>query len=482
MAWPNDNTALTPATEADIPYALRYTHPTVSGSPTVEVTSGPYLDILRQTPYGIQQTVNDGSPSDLSLAWNWAWKYQGVSDPSDRNPVGGPRGCFMPVFGGGRIVSGTVEDWEIRNPLYMQGSRWGGSFGGLSSGYADASNNHRVVSRVRVNFDSGTYDNTIPALYVVGGNVDLSGMVFYNSGTKRERAILYTRMSSTSNPYYIDASTTPTSTTSVSDIRMRSMAFGGFERAIQVGATQTEVNNDLLHFEHCDFGDCDIGIHFRNQNTQVNSAFKNKNGTVRYYQEEGGNLMIRGDNLTYADETLLKLGVNVSHGTGKYRIYDTKFDTQTGGTAKLIDFDSFTDFLNIIDIEVIGGHNAYSGTVGFPTNFIECGGNIRLAVRDFKGIGPITCHAVSGSGTYRGKTHRPFVLLDNCGLYRSSSSDASRFEQLVLSGIYDRTIRDCYLNSNSSKGDTTSRPVRVPDTVSTNSWHGLTGSDDKPWQ
>lgn len=99
----------------------------------VQFTGSSYLDVTKETPYGILTPTTTNSDSaiaaadDISYAVNWALRYMRETDPSLRVPAGGPEGAFTPYIPSCDANEYWIskKPWFIRNLYgsYLQGQR-----------------------------------------------------------------------------------------------------------------------------------------------------------------------------------------------------------------------------------------------------------------------------------------------------------------------------------------------------------------------
>lgn len=400
----------------------------------VEVTGGPYLDIMRHTPYGLQQ---EGGDWDCFNALNWAIKNSRFPDPANRvgeggiSVPGGPAGCFEPVIG----ANSSNEPWLYWNYTRTLWCGWGGRGGSLvgqGMGYSQNNSQQGRFSRLRYDPDVSTeYESFRPAIMVCTGrfkmkDFTLTSWIDSQNPTIRQLplGILFKAFKSAdTNPddgiidsttgQYWDANLGFINDALITECHIEDMSINGFDTAIQVGTTAGESNNDYLQFRRLNFKNSDIGLHvFNNQAVDYWIEDIQDAEQCNIYFEEGGNCVIFGSAVIDPNMTYLKIK-NSGKNNGTFQLHNIKTDPRTNGASYLVEIEGSGLESRQITINFWGGINqAGHQDSGTQTKFIRIGNNCNVNFFGFRGVGKIDVWGGGDGGVgYSNKIFRPCVAL-----------------------------------------------------------------------
>lgn len=451
MAWPADNTPLTPGTEAAIPLPITYTHPTTGAR--VEVVGGPYLDISRHTPYGILDVTSDSAGNNHANAWQWALDNMHRPDPQTRvspeQPLGsqtilagGPEGCFWPVL----PATGSAGNgyWKPMNTVYFPVGKGSGTWG-ASGGGTYSNSNCKNVTRVSWR---NMVDRTKPAIVIQSEKTDLRGLTLngrISTDTWKDRlpAILVYADIRSGQPYY-DANRNNISpgTGSVSrDLTIHNCDFFGGTYACALGDALGDIAVDYFRATSIVVGDCDIGIYclaaFSGQGMELSDVRGSYYDQYLIYFYSGCSALIRNLNPGHNSSTgspIAFIGTSSSNfRNSNLRIENTKIDANFGGQTFL------SAPCTNLSIALNGGTDSpiANGGSGFNPEFILLGGKNLLTIRDWQGVQGIT-HTTGTTGS--------LVAFESCRFWDDKIADPRSVVDETGGTLLRFTVRNCMGN------------------------------------
>lgn len=467
-----------------IPEVKTYTHPTTRAR--VEVTGGPYLDIMRHTPYGLQV---EGPGNDCFDALDWAIRNQSNPDPKTRTSPdgagskkivpGGPPGCFKPIIGGNDVA---YRYWNFTRTLWIPNGR-GGSLEGVGMGYDYAASQQSRFSRLKYTPMPG-YENR-PAIMHTSARFKMSDFTLV-SFTQNETPVrlpvgIQTKLfrnpiDYTSNPLWDPIlgikGDSPQTENHWSDI-----AICGFDTGIKVEDGEKAGNQDYFQFKRLLFRRTGIGIHIVNEQS-LDAWFEDIQDAeeINIYFAAGGNCTIFAPAVVDPNTTFLKIK-NSGKFNGSFSIHDIAVDPRTKGNAYLVDIEGeglasrqiTLNFWGGINQAGAGGTNS-DGSRWTQEKFVRIGNNCNVNFYGFRGIGPI---AVWGGGNggrgWNNKIFRPavnFIASEFWGYNEDNLSNVFQLEPGAVAPEY-RAMGCKYIATGNP--DTTYFPEYLTDVLSSSS-------------
>lgn len=418
------NNDVHPPVYDSIPEVKSYINPVTKVR--VEVTGGPYLDIMRHTPYGLQV---EGPGNDCFDALDWAIRNQSNPDPKTRTSPdgagskkivpGGPPGCFKPIIGGNDVA---YRYWNFTRTLWIPNGR-GGSLEGVGMGYDFAPTQQGRFSRLKYTPQAG-YENR-PAIMHTSARFKMGDFTLVshtqNEGAVRRPIGIQTKLfrnnvDHTSNPLW-DPVLGIKGDSPQTENHWSDMAICGFDTGIRVEDSERAGNQDFFQFRRLLFKRSGIGIHIVNEQS-LDAVFEDIQDAeeINIYFAAGGNCTIFAPAVVDPNTTFLKIK-NSGKFNGSFSIYDIAVDPRTQGQAYLVDIEGeglasrqvTLNFWGGINQAGAGGTNS-AGERWSQEKFLRIGNNCNVNFYGFRGIGPITVWGGgNGSRGWNNKIFRPAV-------------------------------------------------------------------------
>ena len=383
---------------------------TALGQSVPERSSSLYLNVCRDTPYGMLKPTDD-----IADALQWAIDSQ-------RQGTG-----FKPY-----VPAGV---WSFGKTLRIP-NREGGCLLGMGRGENNSAGTGTQTTLIY------TGDPSEPALLYQGNSwkiedLCLCGRPVYRMRAKAPRpsiGVLSTTIKDKRDPRYQITGTT--------QLHLKHVEICGFEIGFQNGSNEDTTNSDMHTFTDCRFRDCQTG--FWNKNRMgMEIAFQrisvgpDVEHTIRF--DAGGTLYVHSANM-YGKKSNTKFlvlgGPYVGLASGGFYIDGIKVDGGIDGTSDAELVHMLEPAGADIVIEKARFSNAQYGKNGGKMATLK--GDTTLTIRDSYRPARIECE----SERYFKRTLRPHVLIDNCRLVRDRLDVTGPHTLIVRDSVYWNRKRD----------------------------------------